>query len=604
MKSPLPSPAPNAAALATFAMVALLSACSAGNDTQTGGAGQGGRSSGGHASFGGMTASGGGGSGPSCGPRCSADGRDVLSCEGAVEKTCDPTTACDLTQAKCVEPCLAAEHNKSSVGCDYYATFMDTYVGDDACFVAIVANTWTSPAKIEASFRGAPIDLAQFARIPSGPGPDVDYGPYDPEAGIPPGEVAILFLSGLPGDSGPRCRIPSAVPSGVIITGASGIGDAFHLSTDVPVVAYQMNPFGGGNAAVTGASLLLPTSAWDKAYIAADAYPYDIALPSMNLVAAEDDTHITLLPVADVAGGNGIPPGAMNVPLTITLQRGQHAQLSNLAELTGSSVVSDKPIGLMAGHECLNVPSSVLYCDHAEQMVPPVSAMGSKYAAVMHRPRGTEPSQWRLIGAVDDTELTWTSDVGGPTKLAKGQIATFTTAEPFVVEAQDKEHPFLLFSYMLSSEGVTGTPINPDGSSGGYGDPDMVLVVPTDQYLSRYTFFTDPTYPETNLVVVRKRDADGQFAEVELDCAGTLGDWTSIGDFEWTRVDLSTGDFEPVGACTNGVHTMTSSEPFGVWVWGWGTPLTTTFTRDVSYGYPAGMNARQINDVVISATPQ
>jgi len=34
-------------------------------------------------------------------------------------------------------------------------------------------------------------------------------------------------------------------------------------------------------------------------------------------------------------------------------------------------------------------------------------------------------------------------------------------------------------------------------------------------------------------------------------------------------------------------------------VWGWGTPLTTTFTANVSYGYPGGMNVAPINNVVI-----
>jgi hypothetical protein len=32
-------------------------------------------------------------------------------------------------------------------------------------------------------------------------------------------------------------------------------------------------------------------------------------------------------------------------------------------------------------------------------------------------------------------------------------------------------------------------------------------------------------------------------------------------------------------------------------VWGWGTPLTTTFTANVSYGYPAGMNVQKVNDL-------
>ena len=44
------------------------------------------------------------------------------------------------------------------------------------------------------------------------------------------------------------------------------------LSTDRPVVAYTILPYGGGPSAATSATLLLPTSAWDTNYIAVNAY--------------------------------------------------------------------------------------------------------------------------------------------------------------------------------------------------------------------------------------------------------------------------------------------------------------------------------------------
>jgi hypothetical protein len=46
------------------------------------------------------------------------------------------------------------------------------------------------------------------------------------------------------------------------------------------------------------------------------------------------------------------------------------------------------------------------------------------------------------------------------------------------------------------------------------------------------------------------------------------------------------------------VHFHLVDAPFGLWVWGWGTPLTSTFTANVSYGYPGGMNVAPINDII------
>ena len=42
--------------------------------------------------------------------------------------------------------------------------------------------------------------------------------PYDPDVGIPPGEMVILFLSGSVGNS-PNCPFPSAVPNGTTFGG-------------------------------------------------------------------------------------------------------------------------------------------------------------------------------------------------------------------------------------------------------------------------------------------------------------------------------------------------------------------------------------------------
>ena len=89
------------------------------------------------------------------------------------------------------------------------------------------------------------------------------------------------------------------------------IASSFHLTTDVPVVAYEINPYGGGSAATTASSLLLPTSAWDTNYVLVNVSPFDVANPSLNIVAAEDGTQVTMVPTAAVVGGGGIPAIAL-----------------------------------------------------------------------------------------------------------------------------------------------------------------------------------------------------------------------------------------------------------------------------------------------------
>lgn len=596
------------ATLSIMAILGFFAACSAAprqnGSSSDGGGGSGGASSASSSSSGGaggldVTVGSGGSTG--CDIACSGDLHSVIDCNGNVLSTCAGTDACDLTTLKCVNACAAAVNNKQSVGCEYYATFMDN-IFQSVCFAVFVANTWNTPAHIQVEYQGAQLPVGSFAYIPQGQGPNLGYQPYDPATGIPPGEVAILFLSG-PQGSQPQipniyCPKSSAIPSGVLVYG-TGIGSSFHVTSDVPVVSYQINPYAGGGSEVTGASLLLPTSAWDTNYIAASAYAWSpgSVSPSMNIVAAQDNTSVTLVPVKPVVGGKGVPAGPENVPLTFTLNKGQHAQLTQNDELSGSVIQTDKPVGLMAGHPCMYVPVNVTACDHGEQMVPPVRALGSEYVAVMHKPRTNEPSLWRMIGAVDGTTLTYSSAVGGPVTLAQGEVVEFVTATPFVVESQDKDHPFILFNLMVGGAFQAGL--------AGYGDADSVISVPPEQYMSTYVFFADPTYPETSLVLVRsKAKSDGKFKDVELDCAGAVGGWTPVGDYEWTRVDLITGDFQPVGNCSTGRHEIKSDAPFGLWIWGWGTPKTTTQTAWVSYGYPGGMNVQPINQVVVPPVPK
>ena len=215
---------------------------------------------------------------------------------------------------------------------------------------------------------------------------------------------------------------------------------------------------------------------------------------------------------------------------------------------------------------------------------------------------------------VKDTKLTYDPPLSsGPNALFQGDVYDFESDTPFVVRSQDADHPFMLFSYMSGSSTIAE-----QGAPPGYGDPEFVRVVPGAQYMSRYVFFTDPTFPETNLVVVRRKAKAG-FADVNLDCAGTLTGWVPIGsstDYELTRIDLSRHNFEPQGKCDNGRHEMTSSGQFGVTIWGWGGPETRADAGtpcdqfqpdnscDVSYAYPAGENLIPINTVVVPTTPK
>ncbi|MEO7330177.1 MAG: IgGFc-binding protein, partial [Minicystis sp.] len=442
-------------ALAPASLAAMFAACTDSyrgpiETTGTGGTTTTATTAAGLGGEGGLFMDGGGGS---CEPACSNDLKSVLDCHGGLLTACTVDEGC--SNAKCIaDPCKAAEESHSSYGCDYYALKTALRLqADGACFAAFVANTWGKAAHIKVDRGGLDLPTESFGYIPTVQGQMVTYTPYDAAAGLGVGQVAILFLSRLSvGGSVVNCPMPAAInqETGVIDT---GIGTSFHITADVPVVVYQIVPYGGGQAGVTSATLLLPTSSWDTNYIAINAYSATPNLakgfPSLDIVAYKDNTEVTILPKVDIVAGPGVEAATAGMSKKYTLNKGQFLQVTQEQELSGSPIQATEPIGVFGAATCVNIPSDQLDCDSAQQQLAPVKALGSEYAAVRYKDRTggqDEAPPWRIVGAVDQTTLEWipAKPPGAPKTINLGDVVEFKSAGPFVVKSQNSDHPFYL----------------------------------------------------------------------------------------------------------------------------------------------------------------
>lgn len=532
---------------------------------------------------------------------CSSDLHSILNDSNQVVTTCAGNEGC--AEGKCIPACDAAAANKSSIGCDYLAIPPPFFSGSTACFAAFVANTWGTDITLTVEQGGQPLNVDSFSYLPQGAGSTMSYSHLS-NGIVPAGKVAMVFLSN---ESGTACSGNVTAAKGVSALAGSGLGKAFRIKTNAPVVAYDIFPYGGGATAVTSATLLIPTTAYGDNYIGTTAYPANTGTPWLAFAAREDDTQVTISPTNAITAAVGVAGTAKGVPVTYKLNAGDYIKIQQPADLVGSPIQANKPIGSWAGNTCAQVPTGKVACDGLHQQVPPIKSFGSSYVGVHYRDRydgSLEAPPYRIIGAVDGTTLQFTPPVpGAPTSIGSGQVVEFRAKDAFVVTSQDDKHPFYLASYMSGcADAIANLNVNDCR-----GDPEFVNVIPATQYLASYTFFTDPTYPETNLVFVRGKGKDGSFRDVSLDCKGVLSDWTAIAgtDYEWTRVDLVRGNFQKQGNCDNGIHEAKSDAPFGLTVWGWGSAASTNFaTNAVSYGYPAGASVVPINTVIVPATPK
>ncbi|MDF2695465.1 MAG: hypothetical protein K0S65_3848, partial [Labilithrix sp.] len=375
--------------------------------------------------------------------RCSLDGRSVVrNCTEDVVATCAPELACG--GGECVEPCLAAERERGSRGCDFFFQPAPAYAaqGLTGCYAAFLVNTSSVPSAIRLEYRGTDLDLTGSVYTTANGDPTLvrHDGP------IAPGEAVVVFVTDPP-YSGSHDHV--ACPEGVrpatrenpdtIVRGTSS---SFHLTTTVPVSASTVFPFGGADSFMPSATLLLPVSTWGTEHVIIDPWPMGFVLrytrfgpfPATQIVAKEDDTVVEIRPTADIQSDGAFVGSPKGVLATYRLDRGQYLQIAQAEELTGSIVTTSKPTSVFGAHSCMLIPEDVPACDTAQQQIPSFVQWGSEYAVVGHAPRvgESENSPYRIVAAVDGTRLAYdpAPPPGAPTSLEGGKFATFWTREP------------------------------------------------------------------------------------------------------------------------------------------------------------------------------
>jgi hypothetical protein len=548
---------------------------------------------------------------------CSADLRSIVDASGNVVMTCPVDQGCAAGQ--CVPACQAAAASHGSLGCDFWVPTPVTYDVEagqkQPCFAMFVANTWPMNATLTVSRGKTTYDVTLFGHVPD-PTMLPPQWPAVSASGLPVDEVAVLYLSSDPDpvfveDSTVvlGCPSPTATGAATELVGP-GTTDAFHVTSNVPVSAYDIYPFGGANSHFPAAELLYPSSAWGTNYVVL-ASPMGTAasqrLKFGDILALEDATSVTFTPVVDLAGGGGLPAAPMGVATTFTLDAGQYAHWETAAaatDLSGSIVSATKPVSVFAGDEFFRLqPMDEPGGEGTHHQILPVPAIAHDYAVAPYTTRRAdlmeEDIYYRVVGDVDGTTLTYDpAQSAAPPSLSKSQVADFQVTGPFRVTSQDKNHPFAIAQVM--STGNVLPAFRTDCATIQYqtfpkacGDEDFVPLVAPAQFLSKYVFFTDLTYSTTTLEVIRARGTGGGFEDVTVDCLGTLTGWEPVDSadtFEFTRPDLVRATLG-VGTCVNGRHVATSNGPFGLVVYGLDTYS--------SYGYPAGGNAAVLSGVVV-----
>lgn len=335
-----------------------------------------------------------------------------------------------------------------------------------------------------------------------------------------------------------------------------------HVVASAPVVVHARNwaPF------TSDSFLALPTAGLGTEYVLGTWTSSRGA--EAKVTATQDSTSVTFYAkrAAKAGDGSSIPAGGSR---TLNLQRGETALFRGDGpgdpDLSGGRIVADKPVAVVAGNNCTDVPESAFACDYVAEMLPPVSALGQRYLLVPTK-RQFVGDMIRVVAVTDDTAIY--RDGALRQTLSKGETYEAMLDTPSELKSN---RPVLVSQFLRGS------------SASGAGDPSEMLVVPTAQFMSSYliaaTFAGDAAstrFVENLLNVVIPT---GAVSTLKLDGAALSASFFPIPgtSFSWAALSVSRAP-----------HRIEAAMPFGLYAYGIGVTE--------SYALPAGTELRTISD--------
>jgi len=224
----------------------------------------------------------------------------------------------------------------------------------------------------------------------------------------------------------------------------------------------------------------------------------DLAIDSVALIiGTENDTLVTVIPTLVVSTimhpGGTFFAGLPDQFNTITLHRFEalYLQLRQPpGDLSGTRIKANKPITVITGHECANVPgpTSPGPCDYLIEQIPPIDMWGNEVVTVPLRTR--EADIIKVIAAQDSTTVNIAR-----TNLENGAV----TSDPsFTLNAGEFREVIVSdYSLIQSNRPIAVFQFSRSWQTDNqrFSDPFLLYVSPCEQYRDSYTVATAPFDP-------------------------------------------------------------------------------------------------------------
>ncbi len=392
----------------------------------------------------------------------------------------------------------------------------------------------------------------------------------------------------------------AAAPAEAVYQGA-----AVHVTSQAPVVVnaatrYESNSDGFLVLPVSSLGLEYVVSSWPQFNHTGTGYQ----LVSETTISAVYDETVVQFEMggnsASVTSG-GLKSGQMTI---FTMNKGDvlcFASNGENQDISGSSIKSTKPVAVVSGNQCANVPVGIPNCDYISEMELPISAWGREYHVTPIYGR-KKNSMIRIFAKEKNTTVfrdgqPWLVIPRSSRKIDNGYIERRMDdgAPRCAVISADKPIYVVQYNTSQSDDNVLS-------------DPFQMALTPFEQYQNEIMFSTPGTHPGSDNFKIHYMNLIYQ-----LGPAGSIPDNLEFavvvnGKFEWKKLSVRFGSTPgcvlpvPVNGLAyatkqitlpgDGVFRIRSKSPLAGYLYG--------TTNNTAYGFPASvaLNILEQNDTI------
>ena len=203
------------------------------------------------------------------------------------------------------------------------------------------------------------------------------------------------------------------------------------------------------------------------------------------LVGNHNDTIVSITPTQTVS----LPEDAQNSTATlvsvapgtthnVTLNQFQTLLVFNPTyDITGTRIVSNKPLTVLTGHQCAQFPTSATFCEPVHVQMPPTFLWGNEFLLAPFAGR-TSQQQYKLVTAEKSTTIVYRCD--NSTAVAR-TLAIAGVGDYLVFPAGS-------YCSLFATKPIFVVQLGAGYSTDENGDPVMAVVPPTTRHIN-YTIF-------------------------------------------------------------------------------------------------------------------